>query len=231
MVTSARKTPSANLGTRILSGCLVLFAAGVTWAEPNPAQPSYLVEFSAHVTRTHPSDPGKSGQGMMYVSKKALRSESNVQNQLLRVIYHADVNEAWILFPDRKVYLRQPGPAMTRPPMPDEASSPCQTDKSFTCRNLGRDRIDNRETRRWEITYTNPQGTRETTQLWVDPRLQIAIKELYHDGGSVQLTAIREGEQNPDLFKIPADYQQMILPGTVSSSPSPSPSPSTRPNP
>ncbi|MBF0425242.1 MAG: hypothetical protein HQL66_05445, partial [Magnetococcales bacterium] len=173
--------------------------------------------FSAHVARTHPTDTTQVGSGMMYVGAQAIRTESNVRNQAVRVILRSDTNEIWVLFPDRKSYLKQQGPVSSRPPLPDEAASPCQTDKSYVCRRLGNARINNRDTQHWAITRTNAQGIQENTQLWIDPRLQVAIKELYHDGGMVELTDIREGVQNPDLFKVPSDFQPMALPGAAPS--------------
>ncbi|MBF0154101.1 MAG: DUF4412 domain-containing protein [Magnetococcales bacterium] len=198
----------------MLAASLVLAASPAT---------SVSVEFSARVTRTHPADASRSNNGMMYVGSRAIRTESHVQNQALRVIFHTETNEVWILFPDRKAYLKQQGSRSSRPPLPDEAASPCQTDKNFSCRRVGNERINNRDTQHWHITYNNPQGAQESTHLWIDPRLQIAIKEQYHDGGLVQLTDIREETQNSELFKIPGDYQQIILPNVTSPTPGTNP--------
>ncbi|MBF0176617.1 MAG: hypothetical protein HQL63_07200 [Magnetococcales bacterium] len=197
-------------------GAGLIFLAFQAWAESAVADITPKVEFSAHVTRGHPKDATQAGKGMMYVGRHAVRTESRVKDQLVRVIYRSDVQEVWILFPERKVYLKQPGPGGVRPPLPDEPASPCRTDKAFSCRRLGPERIQGRDTQHWEIGFTHPEGGRETTQLWVDTRLEIAIREVYHDGGSVQLTEINEGAQSQDLFKIPEDYQQMSLPGASS---------------
>ncbi|MEO5347040.1 MAG: hypothetical protein H7834_11770 [Magnetococcus sp. YQC-9] len=113
------------------------------------------------------------------------------------------------LFPNQKLYTERKGVTQTRPPLPDDPTSPCRTDKTLICRPIGTDTIDSRKTIHWEIVQRGPDH-REISQahLWIDPRLGIAIRERYADGLQVELANIQEGTQPVELFQIPKDYQK-----------------------
>jgi len=77
---------------------------------------------------------------------------------------------------------------------------------------LGQDVLDERQTEKWRIEMTRPDGQTISTLEWYDPELDIAIKQELPGGGSNELSNIRVGPQPDHLFGIPAGYERMAAP-------------------
>lgn len=200
---------------RLHTGMLLGFGGAVAlWSAPGLAAEAASpwlpkVDFSADVVRSDSARPERASTGKMYVSSHGIRTEGVLQGQPLVMIFQPARREAWMLLPEQKRFVRHQGVEMRRPPLPDEAESPCRTRKEYACRNQGPVVVAGRETHLWEVVVRAGDKEASRAKLWVDPKLQIAIREEYSDGLKVELRAIREEGQPPGLFGVPTDYQEL----------------------
>ncbi|MBF0283771.1 MAG: hypothetical protein HQL51_04865 [Magnetococcales bacterium] len=203
---------------------------------PQPIQPPQAgetVEFSADVVRFYSGKVEGVNRGRMMVGPAGIRTESTLNGQPVQLLFLPGKRLAAGVIPNHRAYFEQEGVEVKRPPLPDEAESPCRTQKGYACRNLGPATLGGRSVVRWEVSVSEPaagvqgqpspppgqapgqaQGGTSTRrwQLWVDPRLKIAIREEYGDGLTVELLNIREEPQSPALFEIPAGFRRLASP-------------------
>ncbi len=179
---------------------------GVGWATPRQ-----LVEFSAEVTRSDATHPELPSSGMMYVGHDGIRTESHQNNQPVWMIFKPDSKRVWTVFPKQQAYMERAGLSLEWPPLPEDENSPCRN-KKFRCKKMGNANFDNRSTVHWSVDFVDEKGESPYAQLWVDPRLNIAIRETYADGLTVEMHHIREGSQPAHLFELPSGYQKVVLP-------------------
>jgi len=67
--------------------------------------------------------------------------------------------------------------------------------------------INSRNTEKWVRTLSRPDGSTVNSFQWYDPQLKISIREELPGGYVRELTNIRIGKQNINLFTIPDDYE------------------------
>ncbi|MBF0310547.1 MAG: hypothetical protein HQL56_13560 [Magnetococcales bacterium] len=170
------------------------------------------LEFAAKVVRTHSKEPEKNSVGHMYVGSQAIRTEGTRGRQPVMLIYHKAKNEAWMVLPDEKTYMRFPETQVARPPLPDDPQSPCQTVKELRCRVQGTTSLRGRATTIWEISLQKNNQWLLYGRLWTDSRLGVAIREEYSDGMTLELVDIQEGVQAPSLFEIPVGFKETVIP-------------------
>jgi hypothetical protein len=77
---------------------------------------------------------------------------------------------------------------------------------------VGRETVAGRETEKWKIDLTRPDGQTVSTFEWYDPELEIAIKQELPGGMVSELKTIRVGPQPDELFGVPAGYERMSMP-------------------
>jgi hypothetical protein len=77
---------------------------------------------------------------------------------------------------------------------------------STELRLLGKETVNGRQTEKWEMTASNPQGQTMRSLQWYDPQLKISIREEMPGGYLRELKNISVGSQAKDLFEIPAGY-------------------------
>jgi hypothetical protein len=177
------------------------------------ALPSSLVEFTAEVTRSEAGRPNSGSTGIMYVGKEGIRTESRQEEQPVWMIFKPNQKLVWTIFPKQQVYMERAGLAVEWPPLPEDENSPCRQ-KPFRCQKMGQKTVQERVTQHWSITVLGEKGERPYAQLWVDPRLNVAIRESYADGLSVEMHHIREVPQPTHLFELPAGFIKVDLPTT-----------------
>ncbi|MBF0183579.1 MAG: hypothetical protein HQM06_04200 [Magnetococcales bacterium] len=177
------------------------------------ALPSALVEFSAEVTRSVATRNGTSTSGAMYVGKEGIRTESRQDDQPIWMIFKPKQKLFWTLFPKQQVYMERSGLALDWPPLPEDEHSPCRS-KNFRCQKLGQKVVQERHTWHWNIQVLTDKGEMPYAQLWVDPRLNVAIRESYADGLTIEMHHIREAPQPAHLFEIPSNFSKIDLPAT-----------------
>lgn len=201
-------TMTANGMHRIYATLIFFWTLAFSWQLLHAGTIS-PIEFSADVFRWDAKVPNQVSQGKMKVGKSGVRTESTRQNQTVWMIFRPDLEKVFTLFPEQKVYAEKSGLALGRPPLPDEAESPCRSIKTFDCKQVGQEKMQNRDTTVWVIAERLPQGLRPYAKLWVDPRLKIAIREEYADGLAVELRNLVEAEQSAGLFAIPEKFRKM----------------------
>ena len=77
--------------------------------------------------------------------------------------------------------------------------------------NMGNETINGRQTEKWVMQQTRPDGNSEKTFQWYDPVLGIIIKEVMSGGFTRELRNIKLGKQPVSLFEIPAGYKKIEL--------------------
>lgn len=168
-------------------------------------------EFSAEVVRSDPAHPGTTTSGMMYVGRDGIRTETSQDDQMVWMIFRPASKSVWTIFPKQQVYMERANLPLEWPPLPEDENSPCRN-KNFRCKKVGTQKIHDRLTAHWVIHTVNEKGETPYAQMWVDPRLNVAIREAYADGLTVEMRKIRESAQAPQLFELPAGYKKMALP-------------------
>lgn len=170
-------------------------------------------EFSALAVQITPDK--KETMVKLYVGDGQTRTEIGEGEQQRITIVNAERNTAWLLNPERQEYVEYKGPSEadvpSRPPLPGEAQSPCGRVKGVTCTEVGAEKVNGRNTEKWEIVVS--QGDRKQRSLWwVDRSLGMPVR-LELPGGYVrELRDIQEAPQDPSLFQVPAGYQRIELP-------------------
>ncbi len=73
----------------------------------------------------------------------------------------------------------------------------------------GNEKIDNRNTEKWVIQMSRPDGHTEKTFQWYDPEIGIIIKEVMPGGYIRELKDIKLGKQSESIFQVPSDYKKV----------------------
>lgn len=170
------------------------------------------VDFSATMIQTAPDR--KVIKTLLFVNSDAMRSELNSSGGKRITIVNMMNSTAWMLNPDRKEYVLIGSGTGTRnrPPLPDDAESPCMQNLSgLKCTKLGDEVVNGRDTEKWEMSITMDSG-KKSTMVWIDKRLRMPVRQEMPDGSVNELLDITEGAQPASLFEIPADYTKIDLP-------------------
>ena len=77
---------------------------------------------------------------------------------------------------------------------------------------LGPDSVGGRQTEKWELTVTGPDGKSTSSYQWYDPAIKMNIREEAANGYFRELRNIKPGKQPDSLFKIPAGYKEVTMP-------------------
>jgi outer membrane lipoprotein-sorting protein len=127
----------------------------------------------------------------------------------MSMIMDGDSKMAYMLMPEAQMYMEFPAdsksPMMQRmPKLQDYKSDPCAGREGVTCKKLGTETVNGRSCDKWEATEKN--GGKET--FWIDQKLRFPIKSQTANGMTTEFTNIKEGAQDPALFKVPAGYRK-----------------------
>lgn len=76
----------------------------------------------------------------------------------------------------------------------------------------GKEKINGRNTEKWEFTATRPDGQKMISQQWYDPKLKMVIREALPGGYVRELKNIKVTKQAKKLFKVPSDYKKENIP-------------------
>lgn len=119
----------------------------------------------------------------------------------------------YMLMPEQRMYMEfrtDQDAAMTQhmPKFDDmfKGNDPCAGREGATCKKLGSETINGRPCDKWEVTQKS--GKSET--FWIDQKLHFPIKMVNGDI-TTQYTNIKEGPQDPALFKVPDGYKKMDM--------------------
>jgi hypothetical protein len=127
----------------------------------------------------------------------------------MNMIVDGDSNMAYILMPDAQMYMEfladAKNPMLQRMPnVQDFKNDPCAGRQDVLCKKVGTETVNGRSCDKWEST--DKTGNKET--LWIDQKLHFPIKSQTAGGMTTEFTNIKEGAQDPALFKVPAGYRK-----------------------
>lgn len=76
----------------------------------------------------------------------------------------------------------------------------------------GKEKINGRNTEKWELSATRQNGQKMISQQWYDPKLKMVIREVLPGGYVRELKNIKVTKQAKKLFKVPSDYKKENIP-------------------
>lgn len=77
---------------------------------------------------------------------------------------------------------------------------------------VGEEDLGGRKVEKWEMVATMPGQPETRSYQWLDPELELAVKQEFPGGMVSELKNIRVGKQPDELFNIPAGYERMTAP-------------------
>lgn len=163
-----------------LVGLICLLLAGISLAF------EVAVEFSAKATQTIPTRPQYEAQ--MYVSKDAVRTDSVINKVPVIEIVDSKARTRSLLVPKEKIYIQQKADKKVTAGFSSTSKSknPCQGMADTTCKKLGKEKINDRQTEKWEfIVKRNGQSYRSLH--WIDVKRRMPIREFFPDGTVTEL--------------------------------------------
>lgn len=162
------------------------------------------VEFSADAVQKMPARPPVIAK--MFVSKKAVRTESTMNgNTLIEIVYPQD-NRRVLLNLSRKTYLEHNSPDSSDIKTSESKYSPCISVANTTCVKLGEEKINGRGAVKWEMTsQINGQSLRSLH--WFDKKHDMPLREQYPNGTVSTMTLLGEeriNDRNVEKWKFSA---------------------------
>ncbi|MDH5473890.1 MAG: hypothetical protein OEY61_13660 [Gammaproteobacteria bacterium] len=147
-------------------------------------------EFSADAVVSIPQQPIK--ETKLFVSKKAVRSESIVNGQNIVEIVYPDEGRAVLINQPVKAYQER---TFTVQNNKETSSNPCAQILHSECKKLGTETIDGLKTEKWQI-ISNNQGKRLRTLHWIDVKRKLALREFFPDGTVAELKMVKKEKLN-----------------------------------
>lgn len=141
-------------------------------------------EFYADIVQKGPQGPGSTAK--MYVGKDRIRTEITQNDQQIVHIVDNNKNTEWVLYPSERTYMQMRYAATPNaPPSKNIANSdPCQGRQGVTCVNLGDEKVSERDTTKWEMTFDS-EG--KTMTQWIDIERGIPLRRVMPDGSKIEL--------------------------------------------
>jgi len=151
------------------------------------------VEFSAEAVQMMPMQAPMIVK--MYISKKAVRTESEVNGQPRIEIVYPKEQRRVLLLPANKNYMEQRGPGNIKKVKTKKKFNPCAELSGAQCKPMGKETISGRVTEKWEITKVI-NGQPQRSLHWIDTKRQIAIREFFANGAVSELNFIKKEKIN-----------------------------------
>lgn len=161
-------------------------------------------EFSAQVVTRF---QGEETRGKVYVKGNRIRQEFPSGGGTKIIIYNADTKLAWMVMPERQMYLEMPITDEITRSLMQAAKDQAQM------KPLGSETVNGYSTNKYETAF-RLNGGELRHHIWIAKRLGLIIKvDSLDKTFSREYREIKEGEVPEALFAPPADYQKMRLPG------------------
>ncbi|MDH3343316.1 MAG: DUF4412 domain-containing protein, partial [Gammaproteobacteria bacterium] len=167
----------------IIGACLALMG-GYACAE------SETIEFSADAVISTPQQIVK--QTRLFVSKKAVRSEIEINGQNIVEIVFPDEGRAILINEALKSYKER---NFDKQDDAEVSSSPCDQISNAVCEKLGTEDIAGYKTDKWQI-ISDTHGRKLRTLHWIDVKRKLAIREFFPDGSLAELKMIKKEKVN-----------------------------------
>jgi hypothetical protein len=158
--------------------------AGNGYAEPK------TVEFSADAVISAPQQALR--QTKLFVSEKAVRSESTVNEQVITEIIYPQEGRAILINNSLKSFMEK---VFDQQNNKKNNGSPCDQISNAICEKLGNENIDGHDTEKWQIISEN-RGRKLRTLHWMDVKRKLAIREFFPDGSVAELKMLKKEKIN-----------------------------------
>ena len=150
-------------------------------------------EFSAEAVQ---NIPGRSPTFVkMFVSKKAVRTESMVNGNMLVEIVFPDKNRRVLLDQARKTWTEQKTLPVKKDKNRKSKNSPCARMANAVCKKLGREKINGRSAVKWEMTMQR-NGQKIKSLHWLDSKYHLPLREQFPDGTLSVMTLLGKEKIN-----------------------------------
>lgn len=151
---------------------------------------SKTIEFSADAVISAPQQIVK--QTKLFVSEKAVRSETVVNGQNIIEIVYPDEGKAILINDSLRSYKER---IFDHQSETKNNGSPCDQISNAVCEKLGTENIAGYETEKWQI-ISEKGGRKLRTLHWIDVKRKLAIREFFPDGSVVELKMIKKEKVN-----------------------------------
>lgn len=150
-------------------------------------------EFSAEAVQSVPGRPSMNVK--MFISKKAVRTESTMNgNTLIEIVYPKDKKRV-LLNQQRKIYVEQKAQNINAAKSQKISSSPCSGIMNATCKKIGKDKINSRAAVKWEMT-AQINGNKVKSLHWLDKKHHMPLRVQLHDGTISTMTLVGKEKIN-----------------------------------
>ena len=150
-------------------------------------------EFSAEAVQSVPGRPSMNVK--MFISKKAVRTESTMNgNTLVEIVYPKDKRRI-LLNQQRKTYIEQKAQNTDATKAKKISSSPCSGIMNATCKKIGKDKINGRAAVKWEMT-AKINGSKVKSLHWLDKKHHMPLRVQLHDGTISTMTLVGKEKVN-----------------------------------
>jgi hypothetical protein len=193
---------------RALARQILGLLAAACVAMPLSAQDLPKVEYSADTVMEHEAG---AMQGKVYYAPGKERREMNQGGMNMVTISRHDKKVMWMLMPETKSYMEMPMGAQSAP----GDISGYKMEHS----EVGKDTLNGVPTTKSKLIMTGPDGGKLGGFMWSTKEgIMVKMDAISVDKGDKmrikqELTNLKIGKQDPQLFEIPPGYQLSSMPG------------------
>ena len=188
--------------TKWIITCLVVFLMAFLLTAPCLA-----AEFTADMTM---NAGGQVMHGKVFVKGHSYRQEMDAMGRKQIMIFDGDKRTGWMVMPAANMYMPLPKFGHGNSAMTD----PDELDKKTTKKYVGKEKINGYTCKKYHFVFKDSPGTKMTQ--WISTKLEYPIKMIMESKkGRVvrELKNIKQTKLSNSLFKVPAGYQKMNIPG------------------
>jgi hypothetical protein len=136
------------------------------------------IQFSADAVQQAPQRPDMIAR--MFVGSQGVRTEYEVNGQPVVEIVFTSEGRRLVMFPQYRSYMEQAGGKPIDMGVPKD-TNPCATQPGATCTRMGEEKINGRDTEKWEVTR-NVEGRSVRSLHWIDKERKLPVREFFADG-------------------------------------------------
>ena len=167
----------------IVIACAVLISS-YTYAE------SKTIEFSADAVISAPQRIIR--QTKLFVSEKAVRSETMINGQNIVEIVYSDGGKTILINDSLKSFKER---IFDQQSKASSNESPCDQISNAVCEMLGIENLAGYKTEKWQI-ISETNGKKLRTLHWIDVKRKLAIREFFPDGSLAELKMVNKEKVN-----------------------------------
>lgn len=168
----------------VASGCFIAFSVNAF---------EIAQEFSADAVQ---SIPGRQSLNVkMFISKKAVRTESMVNGNTVVEIMYPKEQRRVLLNKSRKSYIEQKTQNSNALKTKQNNISPCGGITNATCKKLGKEKVNGRNAVKWEMTVKRNKQNFKSLH-WLDKKHHMALREQLYDGTVSTMTFLGKEKIN-----------------------------------